>query len=220
MNVRICLAALMAASAATASAGIVSVSGGIQELAVAPFSVQQGAVENDAHGFAFVERESYVLPVSLQLDISTSGVFNEAVELTPQAIAAGTRINSYFVHVDTTSTRILQGSLILAEPILGIELLENALQSGHPVVGNPATVYPVNNSNDALAAPLDFAGGTQFSDTMTVNGPAKRVEFYVGSTSISLYEHFRIITAASVPEPSSGLLMLGGLAAVALRHRR
>jgi hypothetical protein len=89
MNVRICLAVLVAASAAPASAGIVSVSGEIQQLALAPFSVQQGAVESDAHGFAFAERESYVLPVSLQLDISTSGVFNEAVELTPQTIAAG-----------------------------------------------------------------------------------------------------------------------------------
>jgi hypothetical protein len=106
------------------------------------------------------------------------------------------------------------------EPIRGIMALESQLQAGHAIVGASATLYPVNGSGDTVTASLDFAGGSQFSDTITVNGPANRVDFYVASTAFSMYEHFRIITAATaVPEPTALALAGCGLAVIIARRK-
>jgi hypothetical protein len=203
-----------------ANAGIQSLSGDIQTASPPPFSVQENAVQNDQYAAVFSEKQGLLLPSPLSVDISSSGVFNEAADLTPFTVPAGTRINSYFVIADATDGRSFTGALAFDEAILGVIIGETTLQASHSVAGLLGLVtYPANGSGDAYAAPAKFGG---YGNAYTVNLFNRTVQF-VSSIDYSgdqTYNHFRVITAASVvPEPSAILAALAGCLAAGLRRR-
>ena len=177
---------------------IKSLSGELKEID-APFSVSQGATPAIS---IFEEQQSLTLTSSLDVDITTSGVFDEVVELTPGRIDAGTTINSYFFQLEKPfsffgSTAL--GEAVFSEEILGVIATEAKLQSSHDIVGHPSTAYPSNVSTDAGRAPFEFGSG----DAITVDLPRSRVAFNASGFIDAafepggLYDQMRIITAAT-----------------------
>lgn len=218
MIIRSFVATCIALATATASAGIVSTTGAVQQ-AAPPFTVQQNVIQSDTAAIIFPERQGLTLAAGLALNVSASGLVNETADLSPFTIPTGTKINSYLIHADTLGSATLQGEVVFAEPILGIIALTPELQASHLTVGLTGTVtYPANGSNDAQAAGGVFAG-TLTSDDLLLNLPARSVKFTAFASSSGFgttYNHFRVITASNVvPEPVSVLLVVGGLVAAA-----
>ncbi len=173
MMIRNFVATCIMFSAATASAGIVSTTGAIQQ-AAPPFTVQQNVIQSDTTAIIFPERQGVTLAAGLAVNISVSGLVNETADLSPFTIPAGTKINSYLIHADTLGSATLQGEVVFAEPILGIIALTPELQASHQTVGLTGTVtYPANGSNDAQLAGSVFAG-TLSSDDVLLNLPRAR----------------------------------------------
>lgn len=220
MMIRNFVATCVALSAVTASAGIVSLTGEVQQIP-APFSVQENAVESNTSAGLFTERQGLTLTAPVALNISTSGVFNETIDLTPTTIPAGAKVNSYFFHADSNNKRSFSGEFTFDEPILGIILAQTELQASHLALGNPAVTYPSTGSSDALRAALEL--GSSVVDELQLNKTTRVVKFLVQDEVLGgrIYDHFRVITAATVvPEPASVLMLLGGLAAVVIRRQR
>lgn len=204
-----------------ANAGIQSMSGNIQTASPPPFSVQENAVQNDQYVSAFPEKQGLLLQSPLSVDISSSGVFNEAADLTPFVLPAGTRVNSYFVIADATDGRSFTGAIAFDEPILGVIIGETTLQASHTVAGLLGLVtYPANGSGDAYAAPAKFGG---YGNAYTVNLFTRTVQFSsnIDYSGDETYNHFRVITAATVvPEPSALIVLLGGCFTLVSRRVR
>lgn len=166
------------ALAPTAHGGITLLSGEVQLIAP-PFSVQEDAIQNNQTASLFAEQQNLLLTAPLAIDISSGGVFNETIDLTPNLIPAGTLVNSYLVVADSTGVnRTFIGTIQFDEPILVIVMSQASLQASHAVVGFQGIVaYPVNGSSDASRAESRFgAGKNQF----TLNPMAHHLEFASG----------------------------------------
>ena len=148
-----CSRALLAAGVAVAAAvGLSSVvraailaATGQMTLIAPPPSVQFNQVESDSTQFAFDERQCVILGSRLRVNITTPGVYDDDVDLTPGYIPAGTTVSSHFVHADkvgTKSPRVeLEGTLTTDSPILGIILKRPTLDASD-FLGAIGTVYP------------------------------------------------------------------------------
>lgn len=123
---------------------IVETSGAIRVLASAPPSVALGALESDDDILIFAERQGHVLRRDLDVDISRPGDYRNRRRprdprdwdiLSPGVIAAGTRVDSFYVHYDNASYTDdvsardyfrcegqigAAGRIVFARPILGI----------------------------------------------------------------------------------------------------
>jgi PEP-CTERM motif len=189
-----------------------------------PASVLVGALENSTAVSGFTERRPYTLPLSLAVDITTPGAYTNSTLLSPGVLPFGALVNVYYLHFDPvgipTTPLNLVGSVTFAERILGIEVLAGSLISSH-VIGAPGTVYSATDTKQGL----DFAntlpaGFTAYGDTITLGtwtlGGGQRIDFSLWAQDG--VDDIRIITA--VPEPATGLLLLPGLAALALFRRR
>jgi len=211
---------LIGLSTSITQAGIISLSGDVEMLAP-PFSVQEGAVESDSAARLILEREGFVLPSNVNVDITSSGIFDEVIELTPGSISAGTLVNSYLIHADSAGFFEFDGTIVSAEEILGVIVTEDNLQASHAIVGSPSTTYPVTGSVDATRAPL-FLGGplSTITDRITLSLPDTLV-FHLDTVSSGgpTYDHVRIITAA-VPEPSTLTMLAIGVLTLGLVYRR
>ncbi len=219
MIVRTLAATFALLSAATASAAIQSLSGAIQQIAP-PSSVQENAVENNAAAGIFAEQQGVILAAPLAVNISTSGVFDHSTKLTPAAIPAGTKVNSYFFHADTNNTELLSGGIVLDEPVLGIILGASESQASHSIMGVPSVVYPATSTSEAARAALELKIGeehVQFDmTTSTVSFLVVRDIFFTSN----IYDNFRIVTAATVPEPTALALVGCGLVFMIAQRRR
>jgi hypothetical protein len=220
MIVRTVIATFTLLSAATASAAIQSLSGAIQQIAP-PISVQENAVENNAAAGIFAEQQGAILAAPLAVNISTSGVFDHATKLTPAAIPAGTKVNSYFVHADTNNTELLSGGIIFDEPVLGIIVGASESQASHSIAGLSSITYPAANTSEAARAVLELKID---EERLQVNMATSTVTFLVVRDiffTSNIYDNFRIITAATaVPEPTALVLAGCGLAFMIAQRRR
>ena len=219
MIVRTFVATFALLSAATASAAIQSLSGAIQQIAP-PFSVQENAVENNAAARIFAEQQGVILAAPLAVNISTSGVFDHATKLTPAAIPAGAKVNSYFFHADTNNNELLSGAIVFDEPVLGIILGPSESQASHSIVGLSSVVYPATSTSEAARAALELKIGEEHVQLdMTTNTISFLVVRDIFFTS-NIYDNFRIVTAATaVPEPTALALAGCGLAIMVAQRR-
>lgn len=212
--------ALLAATAFSAQAAIVSHSGAVQLIA-APTSVVEGALESDSKAFAFNEKQNHLLTSGLSVDWIAPSFTNAGT------IAAGTRVNSHLIHVDSLDTNTGPNPLILSgmsitfdTEILGLifsdlnEGAANLLGKSDGVLGAAGTTYPANNLQAQAGRRFDF-GVEAPTDFFTVSGNRLTFNFDV-RVSDGFMDQMRIVTA--VPEPAS--FALAGLALLGLGLQR
>jgi hypothetical protein len=146
-------AALFVAGGA-ASAAIVATTGSIVHIAPPP-TVSVHALESDTEMYAFDEQQNVTLPVSLDVDITQPGTYNDDLLLTPGTIPAGTVVSSHFVHADGPNREgrggapQYLGTIELDSDILGIAVLAPALD-GSDILGAPGTIYPTGGTQRQL----------------------------------------------------------------------
>jgi hypothetical protein len=169
-----------------------------------PTSVVQGQTESDTQVFAFFER-TRLLTSLLTVNIDSPGFYDATLDLpTPSpVIAPGTRVDSYLVHFDAVgSQRVeLTGSITFDVPVLGIMVNNLLMVQSDPILGNSSTAYP---QTDGFRG-LDF----DFADTIAFSSDRKTVDLALVTNAF--VDQIRIVTATSIPEPNSLLLLATAL---------
>lgn len=170
---------------------IVSITGQVEEIAL-PANVKEGMLVNDTMFVVFEEASNYILPVDLNVDISTPGDYGTD-PLVPGVIRAGTEVWSYFVHMNTSTPFLsMNGSIEFGQPILGLIVEDLSLDASYPVVGNTSVIYPVTLPNRGIG--FNFLEGdhvilTEHSVDATLSaqfGTLDQFRVIVGTPSVGL----------------------------------
>ena len=141
-------------SGGAASAAIVATTGSIVHIPPPP-SVWIQALQSDTEMYAFDEQQNVALPVSLTMDITQPGTYNDDALLTPGTIPAGTVVSSHFVHADAPNREgrggadQFMGTVEVDSDILGIAVLAPALDASD-ILGAPGTIYPTGGTQRQL----------------------------------------------------------------------
>ena len=179
-------------------AGIFNTTGNVLVVQNPPTNLQTASWENDTQIPAFVEQQNFTLPQSINLDITATGTSPSTTDanLSPSQIAAGTAVNSYWLHFDAVgapgvnSAVECSGSITLAEPIVGLIVLSDSLNATNAVLGIPGDLYP-NGTQYGLE--LDPAGGgTSDKITLSPDRHTLTVDFRTSNSS----DNLRILTLA------------------------
>ena len=200
----------------TVHADIISTTGSAQ-IVEAPESVMRGAWESNTHTRVFQEQSNFTLQSNLGVDISLTGTCASPEDCSPMDIAAGTIVNSYFVHQDAVGRHghiFLHSSITFDQTILGVIVSNANLNASDPVLGALGTLYPTGTD---LLRTLDYP---QAQDAVTISDDRHTISLDL-QTQVAM-DHIRIITAAGpVPAPGSlALLAMAGLTAFGRRARR
>jgi len=115
---------------------ILATNGGIHKIPVPPSAVFND-LESSSSVFMFTERESYELPQNVPVDIGAPGYYDRNFAETGTTIPAGTPVNSYFMHFDSTgnSRATTSGSVTFREEILGVVCLDGTLDATDAILG-------------------------------------------------------------------------------------
>jgi hypothetical protein len=194
-------------------AGLIDNSASITVLDVAPSSVRSPARTSDTEIFFFKERSNVVLSSPLRVNISLPGTspLIDGKNFSVDDVEVGTRVDSYFVHINTPTGDSLsrfQGKLTFDEKILGICVYEQTLDPSDLILGLPGTEYPLPPSGfRGLEFGFGDGAASNTIDLITLSDDRFTVEFNTRTRGL---DQFRIITA--VPEVSSVVqLMIAGL---------
>lgn len=204
-------ATLLFSFAHQAAAGIITTTGAMTEI-FAPVSFIEGDTESSTEilildeGITILPSEIFVNKVGAGLHSGSSG--------TPIVISAGSIVQTYIVHFDPTGGFATVTGGVLFEPgeiILGIQTHTPLLDGADGAVGDPAVTYPTGL--------LEFRAFETLPgiDTVTIGAG-------MGSASFTLFadlgiDQARIVTTP-IPEPSTSVLLMLGLAALCVRRRR
>src|SRR5579872_1394993 len=144
-----------------ASAAGVSSSGAVQRIA-APPSVQQGALESDSQIQLFNERRGVSLGSGVAVDVTAPGTYSSTASLTSGTIAAGTLVDSYYLHADPVGisrniTQLQAGGVTFPTPILGVIVLDPEFNASDAALGVNGTLYPASGRSLTLGSPTDTA---------------------------------------------------------------
>jgi hypothetical protein len=208
-------AAVVMSVAGPAQSGIISVSN-VNVIAPPP-SVKTGDLEDNAAVVTFREQQNFILPSAVVVDFLAPGVYDSSADLpggTP-TVAAGTRVDSYFVHGDGLGGGIVHfnGSITFSTDVLAV-ILRNGngrLSNSDTVLGVPTTDYPGSNDRG-----LELGGvSNPDSDQITLSADRRTITFHFAVGPV--VDQIRVITqesfdAAPVPEPASLALAIVGLA--------
>ncbi len=206
-----CCCLLLALLTAQSAAGIAGVGGGVRVIAP-PASTRIGdPPESSTEVFAFVEREDYVLPVDVHLDISVPGYYASLLDQTPATVPAGTTVNSYYLFLDpvgSSGTGSASGWVAFDEDVIGVILAVTRDDSwADAALGHPGTLYPADGN--------PFRGCELGADIVTLE--QDRRTFTVNRYVTTFADHARVLT---VPEPATlALLAFGGLALIRRKQR-
>jgi hypothetical protein len=127
-------------------AAIVSSTGAVVETAV-PESVVHQQYESDKEIRAFNEVQSSTLESDVSVNITSPGIYDRTTVLSPGTIPAGTVVSSHFLHLDPRkfNPAVLPGSVTFDADIIGVIVLDNALDSSDSELGAAGTAYPAND---------------------------------------------------------------------------
>ena len=114
---------------------------------IAPPTVEPNRLENARYGMLFAEKKGVSLTASLRVDATVPGEYNMKTVMKPATVAAGTKVNSYYLHVDRVASPmafdVITGSLTFDTPILGVIAAEgNLIRSDF--LGDSRTMYPTS----------------------------------------------------------------------------
>lgn len=160
------------------------------------------------------------------LDGCSLGDLNE----TTGQIAAGTEIESYFFHIDSSNNNSTDfiGSITFSSEILGVILVDgrgngtfNNLSAADSQFGLATVTYP-NRDNSAADFDLRMPdGGFEDSensfDNIRISRDLDTLE--INARNVGGIDQLRVFVTA-VPEPSTGILAVFMLIFTTHRHRR
>jgi hypothetical protein len=212
---------LIACLPLVASAEIVGISGDVTEIAPPP-SVLEDVLVSTTTMSLFEERKNYVLPTALNVDILGVGR-GDTDPFTPAPdagmIAAGTRVDIYFVHFDRPGDTFgaLFGAIGFDAEVLGVIHKDESLDNSD-YLGVVGTSYPGGLSERGMAQTIE-----QFDWVEVVNAPmGPPVSVRINSAVDVVLDQVRIITVASiVPEPMTlWLVVSAAVASLCVRRRQ
>ncbi|MCB1136778.1 MAG: DUF4347 domain-containing protein, partial [Chlamydiia bacterium] len=180
------------------TAGISNVTGtNLQMLSPAPASVVQGVLADQNIAYVFQEVQNYTLTSSINVNVVGPGTYTGANSGIGGTIAAGTVVNSYFVHLDQTGTAAIRlnnfGSLTFGGTILGVILHDTQNIASVGQLGAPGTAYDFGPFADLEPLPGDVNG-----DQFTILADNKTITFD-SWLAPNNPDQIRIITTASSP---------------------
>ena len=191
--------------------GIASTSGDIAVIPVPPSAIFD-ELEADDKIWMFTERQGYVIPQDVTVDITAAGYYDHDFSSTGTVLPAGTAVNCYFLHFDALDVpghhvAETAGSVTFHEEILGIICSEGALDASDQIFG--VTLYSTGQN---------YRGYEENSQEQ-VELSADRHSFIIHRFITSFPgEDTRIITT---PEPATlGLVGFGGLGLLARRRKK
>lgn len=204
------LVVLVAASHAYATP--IGVTGAVSVIAPPPDARFNSVLESNTVAPFFTEVTDLILPSSLTVDFTAPGTYNSN-PVSLSTIAAGTDVDSYYlvtdpVGADPANNRTFIGSITFNTDIIGAIVLDPEFAASNGIVGHPGTLYSPSGVALELGAP----------DMFTISADRRTLSFNM--TSSTAADDIRIITAASVPEPASMLLLGTGLIGVGARRWR
>lgn len=130
-------------------AGIVGTTGDVVNVdgGPTPSSVLLGVAESDTQVKFFTEQGGVTLAAPINVDVKSPGTFHfdGDAPYDPGTVAAGTTVDSYFLHFDRTSTSgvgRLTGSISFNCPIVGVIALTDQLNASDAALGRVGTTYP------------------------------------------------------------------------------
>ena len=204
--------ALLLMCGTSAWAGYQGETGMIQVIAP-PLSVKPGALQSDTAIRTFVEHQRLVLGTSVAVDDTASGTFTSNAALVAGTVAAGTSVDSYFFHSDPVSAnQIFNGSVTFTTAILGVIVLSDSLSATDSQLGFPTTAYPTNDGGRGLEL-------STTEDFFTLSADKRTLTFQFNTHGN--VDEVRVLTAPTVPEPASAVLLgLGALVLTGVASRR
>jgi hypothetical protein len=148
-----------------------------------PVDVTVDSTESDDDAILFLERRNLVLPGSVSVDVSLPGTVNDVGDLTPDLVALGTRVDSYFLHADPigAGAQTYGGSVRFDRPILGVMLTSATITASNTTLGAAGTSYPPTDSMLELGA-----------DQLSLSADRRTLQFTL-ATSVAV-DHVRILT--------------------------
>lgn len=210
---------VLSISAQDSLAGIVAISGDIS-LITSPSSAQLNQLTNEEQILGFFEQQGVVLSSNLSVSATAPGAYGASAGGT---LFAGSTVSSYMFHADTlvdlSSGTQLQATVTLDELVLGIIFERGLLDASDGTLGLSTTSYAALTQDSGFRE-LEFGGlmqcGISTVDCVTISADRRSVSF---NFSVGPYiDEVRIVTATSVPEPSS--LLLSAVALLAIWRRR
>jgi hypothetical protein len=199
-----------------AYADLFSSTGSVSVIAPPASVVVNSGLESNTLTYFFTEQRDLVLPSDVAVNITTPGTYNSNGSLTPGTIAAGTKVDSYYLHTDPVgqpSTGInYVGSVTFDTPILGVIVLDAQFNASNGLLGAAGTLYSASGQGLEL-------GSAAGDDSVALSIDGETLSYNLETSTAA--DDIRIITAASVPEPSGWILLFtcAGLC-VALRRQR
>ena len=164
--------------------------GGQVESVPAPQTVEVNKNEDPNYAKLFAENALITLSSPLIVDVASPGAYNQVAALVPAAVAAGTVVNSYYLHADVTGQpvnfRLMTGSITFETPILGLVFSDSRLNTSN-FLGLASTVY------SSVGRRYDIGSGN-ISDSFTLSADRKTITF--NSNTAPACDDMRIITAA------------------------
>jgi uncharacterized protein (TIGR03382 family) len=200
----------------SAPAAIIGTSGAVA-VVPAPLDLREGAWESDTEIRALAERQGVLLADALPVDITVPGQYGAGgtPNISPGAISAGTRIDSYLVHFDTIPDQSVSagGSVTFDSAILGMLVRAQALIETDSLVGLPGALYPQGDARGWEFQQPEQGGGL---DSLTFSADRQTISFELRNGA--RVDQIRILTA--VPEPAAAVLPLMVAFAAWMQARR
>jgi prepilin-type processing-associated H-X9-DG protein len=124
------------------TSGIASTEDNVQQIP-RPISAVFNDLESNTRVHAFVERQNYVLPTNVTVDISEPGRYSNDYARTSKTVPAGTIVSCFFLHYDpignTNSTT--SGAITFSNEVIGLIVVTSNLDKTDSVLGAPGTLY-------------------------------------------------------------------------------
>jgi hypothetical protein len=190
----VCAVGLLHTSVARAE--IVGTTGAIVEIGP-PASLMQDELASLTEAFAFDELQNVTLTAPLPVDITEPGTYDETSDLTAGSLAAGTVVDSHMIHSDHPddapgNTRV-EGTVVVDNDIVGIQVLGPTLDTGDGPLGLPGTIYPTGFTQRQIAIDPD-------RDFLILQVDKRTVFFHIETNAH--VDEVRIITKASKAVPA------------------
>jgi len=187
-----------------------------------PASVVFNDLESNTTIQMFCEREHYVLPTDVDVNLSTPGTYG-SFGGGGGSIPAGTVVNCYFLHFDPVGSGPAEtrGSVNFGSKMLGVIVTDAQLDKTDAVLGIPGTRYPGGQKSRGFESGAENVTLSDDRTTFVINRftstfPGEQVRVLTVSEAGASSYGMNIQVRPSGPRPSQILLVEYGRTTVDL----